>query len=119
VYAFVVADNGPRLHDTEPGSPSSMGTLFIRGGGHLSGDHVPLSELVDYFAKQLDRPLLDETGLAGRYDFTLQWRPDSPSGAPGRSLSNALEQQLGLKLEARIAPVEFLVIDSVEKVSEH
>jgi uncharacterized protein (TIGR03435 family) len=116
VYAFVVADNGHRLHDTKPGSPSPMGTLSIRGAGHLSGDHVPLSELVDYFAKQLNRPLLDETGLAGRYDFTLHWTPDSASGSPGPSLSSALEEQLGLKLEERIAPVEFIVIDSVEKV---
>jgi bla regulator protein blaR1 len=119
VYAFVVADNGSRLHDTKSGTPSSMGTLSIRGAGHLSGDHVPLSELVDYFSKQLNRPLLDESGLAGRYDFTLQWTPDSPSGAPGPSLSSALEQQLGLKLDARIAPVEFLVIDNVEKLSEN
>jgi len=119
VYAFVVADNGPRLHDTKPGSPSSMGTLFIRGAGHLSGDHVPLSELVDYLAKQLNHPLVDDTGLVGRYDFTLQWTPDSPTGSPGPSLSNALEQQLGLKLEERIARVEFLVIDNLEKVSEN
>jgi uncharacterized protein (TIGR03435 family) len=74
---------------------------------------------VDYFSKQLNRPLLDESGLAGRYDFTLQWTPDSPSGAPGPSLSSALEQQLGLKLDARIAPVEFLVIDNVEKLAEN
>jgi bla regulator protein BlaR1 len=119
VYAFVVADNGPRLRDAKQGTPSSMGTMTIRGAGNLSGDHVPLSELVDYFAKQFSRPLLDETGLAGRYDFTLQWVPDASSGVPCPSLLTALEQQLGLKLEERSASVEFLVIDNVAKPLEN
>jgi uncharacterized protein (TIGR03435 family) len=94
--------NTSSCNEATPGGSSpgkgklrGMGTLFVRGAGHLSGNDVPLSELVDYFARQLDRPLVDETDLAGQYDFTLRWTPDAPSGSPGPSLSSALEQQLG------------------------
>lgn len=121
VYALVVADTGPQLRESPPGSssPGRMRTLSIQGKGRLAGSDVPLSGLVDYFARQLDRPLLDETGLTGQYDFTLQWTPDSPSGSPGPSLSAALDQQLGLRLEQRVSRVEFLVIDNVNEPSEN
>jgi len=73
----------------------------------------------------LDRPVLDRTGLGGRYDFTLEWTPDlSPSDNPtpnaaGPSIFTAVQEQLGLKLERQKAPVEILVIDHVEKASEN
>jgi uncharacterized protein (TIGR03435 family) len=65
----------------------------------------------------LDRQLFDETGLMGNYDFTLQW--DTGAGPLETSLTPALEQQLGLRLEPRESPVEILVIDNVEKPSEN
>ena len=121
VYALIVADTGSQLRESPPGSssPGRMRTLSIQGKGRLAGNDVPLSGLVDYFARQLDRPVLDETGLTGQYDFTLQWTPDAPSGSLVPSLSTALDQQLGLKLEQRVSPVEFLVIDNVNKPSQN
>jgi len=66
---------------------------------------------------QLGRQVVDRTGLKGLYDFTLEWTPDRPEGQdnPGPSLFTALQEQLGLKLESVKAPVEVLVVDSVEK----
>jgi uncharacterized protein (TIGR03435 family) len=81
----------------------------------------------------LDRPVVDRTGLPGRYDFTLTWTPDEsqfrglgvrvppPSGDPNAppGLFTAVQEQLGLKFESTSAPVDVLVIDRAEKPSEN
>jgi len=84
----------------------------------------------------LDRPVIDKTGLTDRYDFTLNWRPDEfqfPSLSPVQreywisaavadglpDLFTAVQEQLGLKLDATKAPVDVLVIDKVSKPSEN
>jgi uncharacterized protein (TIGR03435 family) len=84
----------------------------------------------------LDRPVIDRTGLTDRYDFTLYWRPDEfqfPSLSPVQreywissavadglpDLFTAVQEQLGLKLDATKAPVDVLVIDKVSKPSEN
>ena len=81
----------------------------------------------------LDRPVIDRTGLQGRFDFTLTWTADESqfrsmgvnvppppadgSGPPG--LFTAIQEQLGLRLERTDAPVEVMVIDSVQRPSEN
>ena len=83
----------------------------------------------------LDRPVLDRTGLTDRYDFTLNWRPDEfqfprataaqrayavTAGADSLpDLFTAVQEQLGLKLDATKAPVDVMVIDKVSKPSEN
>jgi uncharacterized protein (TIGR03435 family) len=80
----------------------------------------------------MDRPVVDETGLRGRYDFTLKWTPDQfqfggSGGQPpppaddteAPDLFTAVQQQLGLKLGSTKAPIEVLVIDHVERPSEN
>jgi uncharacterized protein (TIGR03435 family) len=80
----------------------------------------------------LDKPVVDQTGLEGRYDFDLNWTHDNsqfvvneakiPSPTDGANspppLDKAIQEQLGLKLDASTAPVEVLVIDHVEKPPE-
>ena len=80
----------------------------------------------------LDKPVVDQTGLQGRFDFTLKWTPDEfqfadfgprpaskeEADAPP-DLFTAIQQQLGLKLESIKAPAEVLVIDRAEKPSEN
>ena len=71
----------------------------------------------------VDRPVIDRTGLTGTYDYKLSWALDVSSALPDSpeavSIFTALQEQLGLKLEATKAPVEFLVIDSAERPSEN
>jgi uncharacterized protein (TIGR03435 family) len=81
----------------------------------------------------LDRPVVDQTRLEGRYDFTLNWTPDetqfaglgvkvpppADNAAAPPGLFTAIQEQLGLKLDAAKAPVEVFVIDRVEKPSEN
>lgn len=72
-----------------------------------------------------DRVVVDSTGLKGNFDFELKFerdralRVESATGMEDPSIFAAIEEQLGLKLESRKAPVEFLVIDHVEKPSEN
>ncbi len=66
----------------------------------------------------VDRPVVDQTGLKGRYDFKLQWTTDEardppPDAPPG--LFTAIQEQIGLKLEPVKAPADVLVIDKVER----
>jgi uncharacterized protein (TIGR03435 family) len=81
----------------------------------------------------LDRPVVDQTGLDGRFDFTLNWTPDEfqfagfgpnvprppPAADAPPDLYTAIQQQLGLKIEATKAPTEVIVIDHAEKPSEN
>jgi len=80
-------------------------------------------------ATVLDRPVLDQTKLEGRFDFMLRWTPDQAqvsgrvrptddANAPP-DLFSAMQEQLGLKLEATKAPASVLIIDRVEKPSEN
>jgi uncharacterized protein (TIGR03435 family) len=93
----------------------------------------PMSQFTAVLQNGTDRPVVDQSGLTGRYDFTLNFTPDaamatfvggapppagdSPDAAP--DLFAAFQQQLGLKLEPTRAPVDVLVIDKVEKPSEN
>jgi uncharacterized protein (TIGR03435 family) len=76
----------------------------------------------------LDRPVVDRTGLQGRFDFMLNWTPDqSPSSAapttPGANAPpgffTAIQEQLGLRIETQTALVDVIVIDRVEKPSDN
>ncbi|HSY67210.1 MAG TPA: TIGR03435 family protein, partial [Edaphobacter sp.] len=63
--------------------------------------------------------VVDETGLSGTFDFTLEWVPEfnAPPDAAGPNFREALSGQLGLKLEPRQGPVDILVVDHVEHPS--
>ena len=89
---------------------------------------VTIADLARNLSLVAGRSVVDKTGLTGNFDVELTWTPDGPAdGAPaggptpvndGPSLFTALQEQLGLKLDAQRGPVEVLVIDSVEKPVE-
>lgn len=118
-----------------PGGPMP-GCMMMIAPGRLEVTGQPLSAFASTLATQMGRPVIDETGLSGRYDFTLSYMPDSggrglppgvpPPGAPelppidpnAPALPTALQEQLGLKLESTKGPVEMIVIDSIEPPTE-
>jgi uncharacterized protein (TIGR03435 family) len=117
VYALVVAKNGPKIKE----SPAGDGATEIGGGG---GEGVNFQRVgMDALAGTLtvDRPVFNETGLKGVYDFKLIWskRVDSVEPGDAPSIFTALQEQLGLKLEARKVAVEMLVVDRVERPGEN
>ena len=84
---------------------AEKGKLTMTGGSN--------NELAKLLADQLRCDVVDKTGLKGIYDVTLQWTPDSQD-----SLLAAVQEQLGLKLEEHIVPMETYVIDEVRKPSQ-
>jgi uncharacterized protein (TIGR03435 family) len=122
VYALVVGKNGSKLQEVEFGRASTS-----LSGGRFTAVKVPMRNVTEFLSRQTGRPVLDETGLKGFYSFTLDFAPEEAAPAPapgspipdsavGPSLFNALQEQAGLKLEARKAPVEFLLVDHAEKI---
>jgi uncharacterized protein (TIGR03435 family) len=135
VYALTVARNGPNLKEAVPADAPPQGPpplIFVLSpqGASLPGRSATMGELASVMQRAaLDRPVVDKTGLAGRYDFNLEWMPnESQFGGQGPrenpestrpDLFAAIQQQLGLKLEATKGLVEVVVIDHVERPSEN
>jgi uncharacterized protein (TIGR03435 family) len=121
VYALIVAKGGPKVHLSP--APETMGQnpFQMPGSGRLTGAEVSAEMLANVLSGQLRRTVQDQTSLQGVFDFKLQWDPEpmmhhlEPAELrTSGSLFTALQEQLGLKLEARKAPVEVLVIDRME-----
>jgi uncharacterized protein (TIGR03435 family) len=155
MYVLVIAKNGPKLKEAKPGdtypkglkdpdggSPAGMFKLGrFHGGGELIGQGLPMATLVRLLSEKiLNRTVLDNTGLTGSYDFTLQWiiaeesqgpmfkgavddqqvtGSTTPPESSGPSFFTAIQEQLGLKLESQKGPGIILVIDHVERPSEN
>jgi uncharacterized protein (TIGR03435 family) len=117
VYTLIEAKGGHKLHLSP--APESMGQnpFQMPGRGQMVGTQVSAEMLAKVLSNQLDHSVQDQTGLKGVFDFKLEWEPDSSAPAEARTgpgLFTALQEQLGLKVESRKAPVEVLVIDRVE-----
>jgi uncharacterized protein (TIGR03435 family) len=127
-YALVIAKIGPKLQEAKPGDtypngfkdphgrPLGAGTLLQPGPCKLVGQGVPIADLVGALSERLSRSVVDETGLKGNYDFTLDCH--TAFMERGGSLLTVLPGQLGLELKPQTAPVEVLVIDHAERPSE-
>jgi uncharacterized protein (TIGR03435 family) len=141
VYNLVVAKNGPKLTESKveeaptPGGPRRMVRM---GRGELNGQLMSMGTLADVLSKMAGRTVVDKTGLTGSYDVKLEWTPDPgepqmrmpemrmPEASPppvadasGISLFTAIQEQLGLKLDAQKGPVDVFTIERVEKPSEN
>jgi uncharacterized protein (TIGR03435 family) len=104
----------------------SGGASFSMSGGRggvrtTSGRGITTAALSSTLASIAGRPVMDKTGLTGKYDYKLEYAPDDSqpdADAPaGPSIFTAVQEQLGLKLESAKGPVEILVIDHIEKPS--
>lgn len=120
VYALVPAKNGPKFQESSGTQEPGINT-HKEGPGktHMKGTREPLSILAANLGNQLGRIVLDKTGLHGVYDWTLEWDPDVTADSTLPTLFTALQEQLGLRLEAQRGPMETLVIDSVGRPSEN
>jgi uncharacterized protein (TIGR03435 family) len=135
VYLLSVGKNGPKVspyqeQSAPPRSPPGppLRGLLRRNGDDIAATGVRMSSLASFLGQFIGRPVLDQTGLEGEYDFKLHWLPAPPTqvGGPdavagdpaGPSIFTAI-QDIGLKLDAVKAPMEVLVIDSVSKPSEN
>ena len=113
-YALVVAKGGLKA---QPAKPDGRSGFRIRAG-HIESESATMAGLTDKLSRFADRPVVEKTNLAGSYEFKLDWAPDPTliDAAAAPSLYTAIEEQLGLKLEARKEPMEVVVIDQIAKV---
>jgi len=126
---------GPMGPPPDPGRGGPPPQCGIRiGPGNMAVGGSPMSQVATSLSMFAGRIVVDKTGLAGSYDFTLTWTPDQmpgagqrPPGAPepppidpnGASLFTAVQEQLGLKLDSQRGPVAMLVIDRAERPTEN
>ena len=137
VLILLPEKNGPTLQQSKDGEAPSIGTNPGHQGEQrtlvITAQAMPLALLARLLSAQLDRPVLDETGLKGTFDFKLE----IPAKTPGDTDLNsdggkvavatadpsevivALQSQLGLKLEAKRKMIEVLTVDHVEKLQEN
>jgi uncharacterized protein (TIGR03435 family) len=110
-----------RVPGTTPGTVQQCGGRSGRGTIVTSG--VPLSDFAKSLSPVAGRYVFDATGLTNRFDLNLKWTPDPEPGAAapsdGVSLFTAIQEQLGLRLEPRQAPVDVFVIESAERPTEN
>jgi len=136
IYALIVAKSGPRIKPA--GGESVLGGLTVRGGDAgqtvVTGNSVTMATLARLLSSRVGRAVVEMTNLKGDYDFKMSFTPDmgpqpgllgdgtgQPAGVDpgGPSIFTALQEQLGLRLEAQKGPIEVVVIDSVQRASEN
>jgi uncharacterized protein (TIGR03435 family) len=124
IYSLTVAKNGLKTNGLRVTNSPARGINAAQGS--MLGEAAPMTALAMKLSNLLGRPVINNTGLEGNYDFKLQWTPDrslADSGAVddslGPSLFTALQEQLGLRLDSARGPAEVLVVDRAEKPSEN
>lgn len=155
VLALVLAKGGPKLREVpafdpkapRPSTPylaqTPRGTarevppgaalmMMNLGRATMTANAQPIGALVDMLSTHLGKPVIDQTGLEGTYQFTLEFAPQGGAGPDGMplppgpppdpsvpSLFTALQEQLGLKLESMKGPIEIITIDQIEEPSQN
>jgi uncharacterized protein (TIGR03435 family) len=130
-YALTVAKSGPKLQPSQAALLSGQRCApgdGIPGQKHVECRHVSMALLADYLqeASPADFPVqvVDRTGLDGVYDFRLDWTPGrKASAAPddqappetGPTIFDAVQTQLGLRLDRKTAPLPVVVVDRIER----
>jgi uncharacterized protein (TIGR03435 family) len=156
-YELAVAKGGPKFKESEPEKevelpsatpqappplkmgtdgypvlpPGRPGTIMMNGMGTRRAVRETMAQFASSLSNQVGRPVVDATGLTGKYDFVLNWSFRGASAAPpppgadgvlpaaadpsGPTIFNAIQEQLGLKLESRKSMVEVVVVDKIEK----
>jgi uncharacterized protein (TIGR03435 family) len=121
LYELIVVKDGPKFKQSASDSKQGGGTS-VHNNRELTAHDVAMTSFASTLEGQVHRTVIDKTGLAGSYDLALKWSPDSGSDAQidsAPSIFTALQEQLGLKLQAGKGPVETLVVDHVEMPSEN
>lgn len=143
VYELILAKGGHKLKEVSdpvpalppgppvdkdgfPNVPGGNGMRLLRDRGRIQFQRQAMVHVAHFISTQVDRPVLDATGLRERYALTLSWFRPQPAAPPGSgsipgelplgpTIFQALQDQLGLKLQPTKAPIEVVVVDHIEK----
>jgi len=130
IYALLQGKGGSKLQSAKEAG-GNVGLRMQRGV--LTGMSAPVENLATAMADTVGRPVIDKTGLEGKFDWKLEWTPDpgpqepgpstekqtasAPPDLSGPSIFTAIQEQLGLKLESQKGPAPVLIIDRAERLS--
>jgi uncharacterized protein (TIGR03435 family) len=131
IFELQVTKGGAKLKPTAAAldTPPSVGPGVVYPQRIvLPGRNASMGDLVSLLQRAiLDRPVIDKTGLSGRYDFDMEWAPDetqfggdvpvASADAPSPPLFRAIQDQLGLRLVATRGPVDALIVDAAQRPS--
>lgn len=132
VFALTVLKGGPKFSahkaSAEGNDQQRIGVSIGSGKGKLTAVKTTMPRFCDSLGHQVDRIVIDRTELNGDYDLTVEWSPENHEGSmvgaleekvglTGANIFEALQDQLGLKLESTKGPVEMIVIDSADRPS--
>src|ERR1700728_1499570 len=132
IYQLELSKGGSKLKETAaPNDPPSVGPGVVYPQRIvLPGRNATMGEFASLLQRaMMDRPVVDKTGLTGRYDFDLEWAPDetqfggvlprAPVDAQAPPLFTAMRDQLGLEFKPTRGPVSTLVVDGAERPAEN
>lgn len=125
VILLTVANGGARL---KPAATPDAKPFRENSANGTIAKSMPIGEFADFLSGPLEIPVVDQTGLKGKYDFTLDFTPYLPD--PGKNMDGtrpdttailkaAMNDELGLKMTGSKAPIDVLVVDHVERPSEN
>jgi uncharacterized protein (TIGR03435 family) len=124
VYAITVAKGGPKLEKSKS-DPDALSDSSGHGMGSaqlMKFTNLSMTDFAQTMQLMVDRPVIDQTNLPGRYDFSLLWTPDVMRATPtdtAPGLFTAVQEQLGLKLEATRASTDVIVIDAATRPTQN
>jgi uncharacterized protein (TIGR03435 family) len=123
-YVIVLGKTGSKMKERSPIDTEASTSLSFQGA-RLPAKAASMPTLAEALMIVLDRPVMDGTGLRGRYDFDLAWKPEPdqfdghgaaiPSDANAPDIFTAIQEQLGLRLDSRKVPVQSLIVDHAER----
>jgi uncharacterized protein (TIGR03435 family) len=123
-YSLTVAKGGPKLKKSKSDPDARMDESGWGNGSqrYMEFTNSNMSDLTLCLQEAAGKPIVNETNLSGRYDFVLHWTPNEaratePNAAPG--LFTAIQEELGLKLEATRGPTDVLVIDAATQPTQN
>jgi uncharacterized protein (TIGR03435 family) len=121
LYELVVGKSGSNLRDSDPNASGGRSIRFVGRNYVVTSPKASMVEVIQVINAFLDRPVVDKTGLTGTYYLKLTYTPDTPGNRRSEpnpndiSIFTAVQEQLGLRLEAKTGPVDVLVVDQGEK----
>ena len=107
MYFLIAAKHGAKLTPHTGNQGEGADSDGDSAKVSMTGTKLSMPALANFLARRVDRPVIDNTGISGEFDVKLEWSPDQTAESPGPSIFTALQELLGLRLEAGRGPVKY------------
>jgi uncharacterized protein (TIGR03435 family) len=114
-FVLLPAKGGPKLSPVQDVGAFGVDVSQYTDRTKVVCRHCTMDNLANVLADHVNLPVIDQSRLSGECSFTLEWSPNQNATDPGPSIFTAMQEQLGLRLEARKVRVPILVVDSISQ----